>query len=231
MAYRGFVALPLWEWHATLRRRFGHLGGQSRALVVALCWSAAIAVPIALRLFTVSALSKSPLDYHRERMGVLLLVSLVVAFPAVLNFQLVQHAADALSFTDSATSEASRISNYLFLQNQLRGLLAILGGLVTVGVIEQGALLNALNALPDENAPGELIFVFASLLAAGLAVLYLPTFSALQRAGHSFLIFSLHCRASAMTPSSPPARSATVSNRCSGSMPAPRRTWRAAFSS
>ena len=183
-AYVGFIALPLWDWNAAIRRRFVDGRGQRRAMVVALCWSASIAAPLAFQSLTGPKVIRSPVDHYTVRMAVLLLINLVAIFPAVLDFQLVQQAAGRMTGADGDTDEAGQMSDHLFLQSMLRGLLAVLGGLVTVAVLELGALINAINAFrPGEEVPSEIIFVAASLFAAGLAVLYLPAFSALQHAG------------------------------------------------
>jgi H+/Cl- antiporter ClcA len=73
------------------------------------------------------------------------------------------------------------------MQTKLRALLAIIGGLASILVLETGALFNAVNMVSSRPVPKPLIYVFGSLLAVGVGVVYLPAFCAQQRCGERII--------------------------------------------
>ena len=186
-AFSAIALALLWRSWAGLRRRYSALGPWWEPLLLILTWSLFIALPLVIRRTTTSV-QDPPLDYYEWRVAAQLVLNLAVMIPAILSFRLITLAASRPRpwNAHTPTPEVELLSDHRFLQGELRSLLAIVGGVVTLRVLENGAFIQAVNFFQpeQESVPAEVLYPYGALLAAAIAILYIPAFSALQRYGH-----------------------------------------------
>jgi hypothetical protein len=182
--YCGFVIGLLVKWRRELARRFPSSAGSSY-LLVPFIWCLSMAITLVVVSLSRPRLVRSPpLSYVNVRVGVLLFWAFVVFFFAIADLQLVTSGMQRLSMLGNM----ALLDEFKAMQTMLRALLAVLGGLASILVLDTGALFNALNASPaNSQVPSQQIYIFGSLLVVGLGVLYLPALSAQHRCGEYFV--------------------------------------------
>lgn len=166
---------------------------RERNRLLALAITLSVVFPLPTLLYLRQTGIRMPLDHFVLRMGLGYPLLLVVAVPSTMGMMLLRLVASIDDPDGNSPDEKTRLDVQMELQAFLRRFLAVVGGLLTLGILGVGALFQAYNAYNAANrpqieqTPTELLLVLGGIWAGVVAGLYIPAQAAIERRGRAIV--------------------------------------------
>jgi hypothetical protein len=180
------VIEPLWRWrlHVCIAYGLRQIRAIRAKVAVAIIF---FALP---GLFLVYVVPDSKLAHHDFKMGVVNVCAVIVALVAVSGIWYVRAALES-SFVESqpgggpVRSAQEKIEVLGDLRTHLQRFISLLGAMVALATLAKGALRQAILATGGSTAefPPEYVLLQGAYFSALLALVYIPTYTLLARAG------------------------------------------------
>ena len=180
-AYEALIVGPLWRTWWCLRGSVQGRVGWWGIILASGVFLTLVLAPVLARLASPAKLPEIPLAHAQLRTGILTLLGGLVALPGVMTIWLIDSATE-----DGATDASERLSELVWLRQQLLGVAGRLAGMVALVTLTSGAFRNALEGGPAAF-PNYLVFVYGAYFTALFAILYVPTYSDLKAAGEALI--------------------------------------------
>jgi hypothetical protein len=189
-AFWANIVEPLWRWRSQLRLE--HDLRQTRQIRLKLAGALLFfALP---GFFLVFIVPDSNLAHHDLKMGLVHLVAVIVALPAVAGIWYVRAALEATIAKQGQggspeRSVAEKIEVLLDLREYLQRYITLLGAMIALATLAKGALRQAILATGGSSGtfPPEYVLLQGAYFTGLLALVYIPTYTIFADIGENLV--------------------------------------------